>query len=783
MKFQLIKKWMSVLVSASLMTSVIGSVPVYAETGNLITNSTFDYNIDGWGLYNHSDASASALYENGMLAMTVSSLGSVNYAVQLYSNPVTLSQGSYYKLSLDIYSTQERYIDVIVQQDGGSYQAYGAQGVTLSSEAQTVSFVFSMEAETSAAKLVLNCGNHSEVLPEHTIYIDNVVLQEVDENEFDTYDPYEPPILINQVGYKPESEKIAVFRDITTETQFSVVNADTGDVVYSGSLYGEKENASADEVNFYGDFSDVTTEGSYYIACEELDASYTFEISDNVNDSLIDDALKMLYLQRCGCKVEDQTFGHTACHTGMATVYETSERLDVSGGWHDAGDYGRYVVPGAKAVADLLLAYDANPGICTDSIGIPESGNGVPDILDEARYEIEWMLKMQSESGGVYHQVNSQNNPGTIMPEAETAQQFLAPVSTAATADFCAVMAMAYEYYYDFDSTFAEACFSAAKSAWKFLQDNPNLIFDVPDELSNVGYSDSRDGDERYWAACQMYRATGDASYLDAIDSITGTYYKDGLEWHMVGHYGNIALLTMEDIDTQSAEYAKAKEMIFNWVDVYTENYSQTGYNTAISSYTWGSNMSIANAGIVLSIAYELTGDSSYITSAQSQLHYLLGRNPNGICYVTGYGTVSPQNPHHRPSIAKGQAMKGMLVGGVNSDLSDSTAQKFLADAPPAKCYIDDSGSYSTNEITIYWNSPLLYLLALTEEKETASSGRGDVNADGSFNIADAVMLQNYLIGRGSLTDWTAGDLYEDRTVDIFDLCIMKQMLAADVPK
>lgn len=200
-----------------------------------------------------------------------------------------------------------------------------------------------------------------------------------------------------------------------------------------------------------------------YISCGELDDSFVFEISDNVYNGLLVDAVRMLYLQRCGCEVVDDTYGHPSCHTEKAEVYGTGDLKDVSGGWHDAGDYGRYVVPAAKAAADVMLAYEANPSIYGDNTGIPESGNGVPDILDEVRYEIEWMLKMQAESGGVYHQVNSETNPGNIMPEKETSKLWLAPASTTATADFCAVAAMGYEYFLDFDADFAGRCLSAAE--------------------------------------------------------------------------------------------------------------------------------------------------------------------------------------------------------------------------------------------------------------------------------------------------------------------------------
>ncbi len=775
MRSKTIKRSISLLFAAAVAAGTASYMPVYAETENIILEADFDSDKEGWGGYANHEASASIDYDNGQIAVRISSLGTVNYAVQLGSSVFTLTENCIYQITFDMYSTEERYIEAIFQQNSGSYQAYSSMALSLTTEPQTYTHTFSMDSATDEnVKLVFNCGNHGEAVPEHTIYIDNVVLTQLAEGDAG-YDPYEPPIILNQLGYKPDAEKIAVFRDITSETEFSVVNAANDEVVYTGELYGEKENELAGETNFYGDFSSVTESGTYYITCGELDTSYVFEITENVYDDVLDAAVRMLYLQRCGCETEDVVFGHAACHTSTALIAGTDTQIDVSGGWHDAGDYGRYVVPAAKAAADIMLAYQTNPGLYSDSTGISESGNGVADILDEARYEIEWMLKMQAESGGVYHKVGAINLCGTIMPEKDQGQLVVCPVSSAATADFCAVMAMAYEIYYDIDKDFSEKCLSAAKSAWAFLQENPDLVYENWDEISGA-YEDSRDGDERYWAACQMYRATGDTSYLDAIDSITGTYYKDGLEWHMVGHYGNIALLTMYGIDTESAEYEKAMEMLFNWVREYMSKAEETGYNTAISKYTWGSNMSIANAGIVLGLAYRLTGEESYLETAKLQLHYLLGRNPNGMCYVTGSGTVSPENPHHRISGVIGQAMPGMLVGGVNSDLADSIAERYLSDTPPAKCYIDHSGSYTTNEITIYWNSPFIYLLSLTEETEPEKIA-GDVNADGKFSLADAVMLQKWLLNAGDITDKAAGDVCTDERIDVFDLCVMKKML------
>lgn len=142
----------------------------------------------------------------------------------------------------------------------------------------------------------------------------------------------------------------------------------------------------------------------------------------------------------------------------------TDEYIDVSGGWHDAGDYGRYTVPAAKTVADMLYAYQANPALFGDDVGIPESGNGVPDILDEAKYALTWMLKMQDpETGGVHHKVTCENFPGYVMPEQETGELIVTPVSTTATGDFCGAMALASEFFGESDPNFAATCLDAAK--------------------------------------------------------------------------------------------------------------------------------------------------------------------------------------------------------------------------------------------------------------------------------------------------------------------------------
>lgn len=760
MKKSKLRKCLAAIAAAAVMTTVVPAMPLYVSADNMITNSTFDRGTNDWGTYKQSGGAATLTTEDGKLALKITNIGEVNYAVQVFYDIIPLYKNGVYRLKYDISCSIDRDIEGMIQQNGGTYQAYTWKGLSLTSTPQSIDYEFTMEYDSDImSKLVFNCGTQGEDLPAHTIYIDNVSLELIDDSQVDYSStlPYAPDININQIGYKSDSKKTAVIRDFTNETEFSVINADTKAVVYTGKLSNETQYSLAGEVNKIADFSEVKEAGKYYISCGELDDSYTFEISDDVYGNLLDDTVKMLYLQRCGTEVKDAEFGHVACHTSIATIYGTTEKIDVSGGWHDAGDYGRYVVPAAKTVADLLYAYAENPELFGDNLGIPESGNGIADILDETRYELEWMLKMQASSGGVYHKVSCATFPGYVMPQMEKDELLVTPVSTTATADFCASMALAYEFYKDIDKTFADKCLDAAEKAWAFLEANPNLIFKNPGDYIVTGeYGDNKDSDERYWAAVQMYRATGDTKYLTATDR-NGT--KTGLDWSTVGDYGNIAILTMDGVDKNSTYYNNAKSAVLKQADALVDVSNSSTYGVAIDVFNWGSNMTIANAGIITSLAYKITGDVKYLDAAEAQTNYLLGINPCGECFVTGYGTVSPEAPHHRPSMVVGKAMKGMLVGGVNQNLEDSAAKAYCRSLPAAKRYVDNSESYSTNEITIYWNSPLTYLLALTDGSENGTVTPptttepslkadilGDVNGDKEVDVADVVAVKCHLI-------------------------------------
>ena len=347
-------------------------------------------------------------------------------------------------------------------------------------------------------------------------------------------------------------------------------------------------------------------------------------------------------------------------------------------------------------------------------MGIPESGNGVPDILNEARYELEWMLKMQDEeSGGVYHKVTTKNFTGMVMPETLTNQLYISPISNSATGDFAAVMAMAGRIYKSFDEGFAGKCLASAKKAFAYMEDNKGAdVFRNPSDISTGEYSDTSDTDEYFWALSELYKTTGDSAYENKLASINFNSLRNGLGWQEVSFYGIYAYLTAEKQDKEIKN--KLIDSFKRHLSSIEKNIESDGYFSSMGrSYPWGSNMTLANDGMAMLMADKIFDtDEGYVQLAKKQLDYLLGANSTSYCFVTGHGSLSPQSTHHRPSEALGITMDGMLVGGANSNLEDPYAKSVLAGRPPAKCYVDYSQSYSCNEITIYWNSPLIYLMA-----------------------------------------------------------------------
>lgn len=530
-------------------------------------------------------------------------------------------------------------------------------------------------------------------------------------------------IRVNQVGYRTLDSKHFVVNG--AGGLFDIIDQTNGNIVYTGALAGPFEDVSSGESVFRGDFSELRDKGAYSIRIPVLGTSYQFKVSQDVYNDLTDALLKSFYFQRCGMDLDARHAGvwsHKACHLAHGTVYgNQAEKLPSSGGWHDAGDYGKYTVAAAKAVADLLLAYECFPSVFERTIQIPESGNGVPDILNEVRYELAFFFKMQSPSNGaVFHKVTTKMFPGLeVMPEDDTAELFFSPISVTATAAFAAVMAMAARVYRSFDASFAEVCLDAAERAWNWLAENPESTgFKNPPDIFTGEYGDSVVDDEKYWAAAELFRTTGQVKYheafLSALDLAHFPLYELG--WADVAGYGTLAYLLAGQNKTNNDIYHWLMSGWLEQADILRTRCESDGYQISLTpdQYIWGSNMVLLNQAMHLIFAAQFSGNAKYVDATLNHLHYLLGQNPLCLSYVTGIGSNAVMNPHHRPSVGDGiiDPIPGMVAGGPNRGLQDEYVKRALEGLPPAKCFVDHKDSYSTNEMTIYWNSPAVFVSA-----------------------------------------------------------------------
>jgi endoglucanase len=547
------------------------------------------------------------------------------------------------------------------------------------------------------------------------------------------------PIKVDQVGYLPGAAKLAVVTATAkpSETQaFEVKRASDNVTVFKGTLGPANLDADTGDSVQLADFTALHEAGTYYLDVPQVGKSWTFSIRPDVFVRPYYLAMRAFYGQRCGTAVdlgsEFPGYTHAACHLKgefHSSSGKQGERDNV-GGWHDAGDYGRYMVNSGITTGTLLWTWEIyGPKLKSIKLNIPESGNGTPDILNEARWNLEWMLKMQDDDGGVWHKQTSERFPGFIMPEDDhTVSEVIgtgqAPYkSTCATADLAAVGAIAARVYQPFDAKFAARTLEAARKAWLWTEQNPNVTFRNPPGVGTGEYSDNNCSDERLWAAAELWRTTGEAAYNDyfvkhypdfraALDTLT----PEG--WREVAPMGlwTYALSARTGKDTEvAADIRKRTEAAARAIVEHTR---KNPYRVSLltKDYVWGSNGVVANYGMELLVANALSPDPSFVETAQDNLHYLLGRNTFSLSWVTQVGANPYHHPHHRPSGAgkTAEPWPGLLSGGPNAARQDAVLKRLPQGLPPAKIYADDLGSYASNEICINWQAALVFLLAGT---------------------------------------------------------------------
>ena len=528
----------------------------------------------------------------------------------------------------------------------------------------------------------------------------------------------------NQVGFLTKAQK-----------QMAVVGAEGKEIVFKTSSGTEVLKVTAPEAQVWipagdtaaslVDFSEIQTEGKYQAYIDDKPIGHPITIGDKALEEAAKASIKFFYFQRASTALEEEYAGiyaRAAGHLDTAVKYhpstgktDTEATFNGSKGWYDAGDYGKYIVNSGISTYTLLQLYQQNKEYYdTLKLNIPESSNEVPDLLDEIRWNLDWMLTMQDDDGGVFHKLTTKQFAGNIMPEKGTAQRFAIGKGIEASWDFAAVVALASEIYKPYDPEFAQKCIDAAQKARLWALTHPYEIFEQPSDVSTGSYTGSVEWASKLWTNIEMYRVSGDTSVVSIIKSLPINNKKAVLQsWQNNYMLGIFTIATNPDA-FEAEMVDSATSIITTMADSYIKSLDNNGYGVALAKgdFYWGSNGVAANKGMILIHAYILTKEEKYLNAAQSIVDYILGRNPLDKSYLTGYGVNPTMNPHHRPSQADGidAPVPGMIAGGPNASATDC-AKKYNDANAVARSYYDNSCSYATNEVAINWNAPFAYVI------------------------------------------------------------------------
>ena len=651
------------------------------------------------------------------------------------------------------------------------------------------------------------------------LQFDNMSLIDLTNNKsnYVIEDPYVAnKILVNQVGYVAGLSKkatLVVDNGDDTPKNFEIINSKTGETVYTGKTTPKGDDYASGQYVHIIDFSDFNTigyvaggknqnTGVYYIKCGD-DTSYKFNIaaatdssSNKLYTGMLKNSLNYFYQNRSGIPIESQYISsgdrtaltHEAGHPvdeayiqndwiksykgDGSDIQKGNGTLDVTGGWYDAGDHGKYVINGGISVWTLQNMYERAKLVTKDTskfddntLNIPESGNGYPDLLDEARYELEFMLKMQRADGMVYHKMHDYKWTGlAVRPENDTLTRIIKPVSTCATLNLAAAGAQAYRLWKGIDDTFANQCLQAAKNAYVAAKNDPENYAPIDQAIGGGAYGDTYAEDDFYWAACELYAATKNSTYYtdlkkykntqegasadDKAFGMTTSLYggenagsKTSFTWGSTAGLGTLTLSLHQDMLTAS-EAKQVKDSITKAADEYIAIENDEGYGIpylsttftdevnapgeTFTGYEWGSNSMVVNNAIVMAYAADLNPSNStkYASGVSTAMDYIFGRNAGDYSYVTGYGDHATQYVHHRfwsglldPTFP--YAPDGVLSGGPNSGMQDPWirgAGYLPGQLAPQLCYLDHIEAWSTNECTINWNSPFAWVINYLED-------------------------------------------------------------------
>ena len=754
-----------------------------AELGpELVPNGIFDAGHEPW--WTSPDTAPDA--SSGALCAAIPGGTDTAWSSIVGLDGIPLVAGESYRFSFRISGTAPVTIRALAQQNQAPWTSTYEMNPTTSGDFTLFEGGFTSTLDWPAGQLVFQVGG-SDV--DWTFCVDDV--------SFRTGPPpaaYEgethSALRVNQHGYLPNGPKRAtVLVDSPDAPGVAWVLRDAADAeVASGTAepYGTDRTVASATQRIV--FDDVRATGDGFTLEVDGQRSYPFAIREGLYAPLATDALGYFYLARSGTPIEAQYAGdeyaRPAGHLGVGPNqgdlavgcqaprgyyqdWTCDSTFDVSGGWYDAGDHGKYVVNGGIAVHQLLDLWEraeasgSGAAFADGTLSIPEAGNGIPDVLDEARWELEWMLRMQVPAGEQYaglafHKVQDESWTGIpTMPWLDDKKRQLHRPSTAAALNLAAVAAKGSRLFAEWDADFADELLAASRVAWAAALETPELYASPADGNDGGGpYDDVKLEDEFYWAAAELYLTTGEGEFADylAVSPVADASIdaEGGFDWRETAALGRL------DLAMVASEYPgrdAARASVVDAAEVYlsaADSAFEQPYRPRNGEYDWGSNAIILNNQVVIATAFDITGDARYRDAVVTAMDYLLGRNGVDMSYITGYGTAYAQNQHHRwmapslnpelPPIAP-----GTVSGGPNSAIQDPVAQQAWPDGCTAQlCYLDNIQSWSTNEMTINWNSALSWVsawVAVNADAGTLGAAPGAGGAPGGLPLWGIVAI------------------------------------------
>ena len=565
---------------------------------------------------------------------------------------------------------------------------------------------------------------------------------------------------LNQIGFRPDTAKHAIVAKEGAPLPWELLDEKGRTVARGQATVFGPDAASGDTVQQI-DFGAFRTPGTYRLKVDGR-TSHAFTIAADVYRPLARASLNFFYQQRAGVAIDARFAGGTAWARAAGHTHEVVTcfkgldqagtdwpgcpyKLDVTGGWYDAGDQGKYVVNGGVALWMLQNLYEvdaAAPPFPDGSAALPEAGNGINDLLDETRFEMRFLLAMQVpdgqtmklplgrqgrgplrltpvEAGGMaHHKIADRHWTRIPTPPADDHEErLLFPPSTAATLNLAATAAQCSRIWRGIDDDFARRCLVAAGKAYRAALRNPDVYAAQAFDGSG-GYGDGELSDELYWATAELYAATGMPELAESLHKMPlhAAPLTGEASWGSVAALGTITLATATGV--QPAERAAARAKLIALADHFLTEEARSGYRIpyASTAYRWGSNSVLLGRGQVLALAARFTGEARYRDGAVDAMDYVLGRNPLDQSYVSGFGWKPMQNPHHRFWAHQFDARlpgppPGVLSGGANSTVFPEPASAPLkGKCIGQRCWIDDARAYAHNEVAINWNAPLVWL-------------------------------------------------------------------------